>query len=192
MKLRLHLTGTKPMIMHNGRLANPLDPYARQMAAISKKRNKTDEDRIELMRIEARGAAYETPDGLLGVPTLNVWATLHSAAKQFKRGRDIERGLICAADEVVPLLVDGATANVDAYLADFDHIDYRPVRVQSSRTMRARPIINEWSCSCDLELMDDIFDLSSFVPIVEWGGRYVGLNEWRPIFGTFDAEIETI
>lgn len=190
MKIQLHLTGAKALILHNGRLANPLDPYTRQLGAISKKRNKTDEDRIEMMRIEARGAAYETADNLLGVPTLNIWASLHIGAKQFKRGKDIERGLICDADHIEPLLVSGEPVDVDEYLSDPDHIDYRSVRVQSSRTMRARPIVQRWSCSHEFEMMDDIFDFSDFEPIVRWSGLYVGLMEWRPIFGTYTATIE--
>ena len=55
--LTLKLTGTRDMLLHNGRLENPLDPHTRAIAAIAKKRNKTDKDYAELASLEARGHA---------------------------------------------------------------------------------------------------------------------------------------
>ena len=47
MQLIIKLTGQRPLLMHNGRLANPMDKYTREISTISGKRSKTDEDRRE-------------------------------------------------------------------------------------------------------------------------------------------------
>ena len=44
MNFRIRLVGTRPMIQHNARLANPLDPYTQALAKITGKRKKTLED----------------------------------------------------------------------------------------------------------------------------------------------------
>jgi hypothetical protein len=51
--LKVQLRGASPMLLHNGRTANPLDKFARQLKAVSKKRNKTDADYEEMAKIEA-------------------------------------------------------------------------------------------------------------------------------------------
>lgn len=189
MKLTLHLTGERPMLQHNGRLANPLDPNTRALKALTAKRKKTDEDLVDIMRAEARGALYETPEGLVGLPTQNVWRSVKDAATAFKRGRDIERGLI-GSDEVEPLLIFGEKVDAVAFLADPANIDYRPVVVQRARTMRARPLVRGWSTSHTFELLEDVIDPRDMVPILERAGRLVGVGDWRPTYGTFSCTVE--
>lgn len=189
MKLTLHLSGLRPMLQHNGRLANPIDPHARAVAALTAKRKKTDEDLIAIMQTEARGGVYETTDGLLGFPTQGVWRCIYDAAKAYKRGEDIKRAL-GAEDITEPLLVDGATVSVDEFLAKPDNIDYRPVKIMNRKTMRARPVVRGWATTHHFELLEDVIDPRDLAPIIERAGRLVGLGDWRPTYGTFVAEVE--
>jgi hypothetical protein len=183
------LHGTRPMLLHNGRLADPMDTHATQLAAVSAKRKKTDEDHVEMLRLESRGGAYETEDGLLGMPALNIWRSFFDAAKGFKRGKDIERALLPPADDTVPLLIDGATRNVEEYLSDLDNIYRCSVRVQQNRVMRCRPIVRDWSLRCQMELLTDVINPHDMLPILERAGRLVGLGDWRPRFGRYECEM---
>lgn len=187
--ITLHLTGLRPMLMHNGRLANPIDPWTRELKKLTGKRKKTDEDLIAMMRIEARGGAYETADDMLGLPTENVWRSLFDAAKAFKRGVDVKRALLTDGS-VSTLLVGGDPVKVDDFLTDPDHIDYRPVRVGQSKTMRARPLVTDWSSTHTFELLTDVIDPRDLEPIVERAGRLVGLGDYRPTYGTFEGKVE--
>ena len=189
MKITLHIAGIRPMLQHNGRLANPIDPHTRALAALTGKRKKTDEDLIAIMRIEARGGAYETTEGLLGFPTQGVWRCLYDAAKAYKRGEDIKRAL-GAEDVTEPLLVAGVTVEVDEFLLAPDNIDYRPIKVMGRKTMRARPIVRGWSTTHYFDLLEDVIDPRDLAPIIERAGRLVGLGDWRPTYGTFTAEVE--
>ena len=44
--------GIAPLLMHNGALANPLNPLVKEMKAITGLRKKTDEHHLELQRLE--------------------------------------------------------------------------------------------------------------------------------------------
>ncbi len=52
------IRGTTPMMMHNERLANPFDDLTKAIKAISGKRKKTEDDLIEMSRIEWLGGLY--------------------------------------------------------------------------------------------------------------------------------------
>ncbi len=188
MKLTIELIGTRPMLQHNGRLANPLDQYAQALKAINGKRGKTDEDLQQVMMIEARGACWETTEGLLGVPNAAVWRCLFDAAKGFKRGQDIKRALILD-DTVEPLLVSGKQVKCDDFLADLAHIDYRPVKIGMSKVMRARPRVDDWSSTHHFELLTDVIEPRDLAPIFERAGRLCGLGDWRPTYGTFSVDV---
>lgn len=60
-KFRITLHGINPLLMHNSRLSNPLDPNAKAMKKVSGKRQKTDEDHAELARLEHAGSLYHDP-----------------------------------------------------------------------------------------------------------------------------------
>lgn len=189
MELTLRLTGTKPMLQHNGRLANPTDPYVRELKLITSKRKKTEEDLIRIMQIEARGACWETEDGKIGVPAAAVWRTVHESAKMDKLGKSVERAL-SFTDVVEPLLINGQEWSCDDYLSSSTRIDYRGVKVGTSRTMRARPLVlNGWQVTHTLELMADVIDPETLVPIIKRSGRLYGIGDWRPNYGTFAVEV---
>jgi hypothetical protein len=189
MQLNITITGIAPMLQHNGRLANPLDPYTRQIAGISGKRKKTDEDRYDLMKIEARGGCWETTDGTLGIPNEAVWRSIYDAAKAYKRGEDIKRALLIDPD-TVPLLIDGDVVDCDIFLKDPEHIDYRPVKIMGKKTMRARPLIPAgWQSTHTAEILEDVIDLGDMAPIFERAGRLVGIGDWRPRYGRFEIGV---
>lgn len=188
MKLTFSLTGTRPLLANNGRLANPMDPYARKLAELVHKRTKTDEDRIAVMQVEARGGCYETAEGMLAWPNENVWRALYDGATHFKRGKDLQRGLRIELD-VVPLLVGGNEISCDSFLTDPANIDYRSAKPQRNRVMRARPIIRDWSATFEMELDETVIDARDLLPILERAGAYVGMGNWRPTFGTFNGSL---
>lgn len=191
MQIDITLTGAKPMLLHNIRLANPLDPYTQKLKEFTAKRKKTDEDLAEIMWWEARGSAYETPEGFLGLPADNLWRSLYDAATAFKQGANLKRALIPATD-VAPILVAGDKVYVDDHLKA-GNIDTRAVQVSRARTMRSRPIVNPpWTVTHRFELLSDIIDPRDLTPIVDRAGRVVGIGDYRPRFGTFTAIVEEV
>lgn len=188
MLIEVTLDGTRPLMQHNIRLANPLDPYSQKKKEFTDKKKKTDEDLAAIMWWEARGSAYETSEGFLGLPTDNVWRCLYDAATAFKQGANLKRALLPQSD-VEPLIIGGAKVYVDDHL-NSGNIDTRAVRNQQSRVMRSRPIIHPpWTVHHRFELLTDIINPRELTPIMERAGRLVGLGEFRPRFGTFVATV---
>lgn len=188
MELTLKLTGIGPMLQHNGRLANPLDPLTRELQAIAKKRNKTDEDLAAMALVEARAGLYETVDGLVGLPNENVWRCIYDAAKAFKLGEDIKRALIAPVD-TPPVTINGEHVKAETYLEDPAHMLYRSVKVQRNRVMRARPMLTGWQSEHTFELLTDVIDVGNLAPVLERAGRLVGVGDWRPLYGKFGVDV---
>ncbi len=188
--LTFNIVGAKTMLMHNGRLSNPLDYYTRQISLISKKRNKTDEDRAELASIEARGGLYETEDGYVGMPYENIWRSLYNAAKVFRLGEDLKKALI-SSDAVAPVLIGGKKVLCDKFFdLPGDRVLYRSVKIGQQRVMRARPQIDKgWKATASFTLLSDVLEPERLEPVVAYAGRLVGLGDWRPKYGTFEAEM---
>lgn len=191
MKLTVKIIGTKPMLMHNGRLANPLDKHTRQLKQITSKRKKTDDDHMALMFLEARGSCWETEDGRLGVPTAAVWRSIQDSAKVDKLGKAVGQALLF--DPVVqPITVGGRKWSCDEYINDTNgaYIDYRSVKVGTSRTMRARPIISAgWESTFQFELITEVLDPHLLAPVIDRAGRLFGVGDYRPTYGTYRAEV---
>ena len=71
-------------------------------------------------------------------------------------------------------------------------------KIGTSKHIRVRPRFDEWSVEGNLLVWDDQLTLDVLAMILEYGGRYKGLGDWRPgaktpgPFGIFDSEIEEI
>lgn len=188
MKVALTITGTRPLLINNAQLANPMNPWAKQLKGLTSKTKKTEEDLLQIMFVEARGGCYEAEGELLGWPTENTWRSIHQAATAFKLGEAIKRALRYEP-VTVPLLVGGGEVTVGAFLDVPGNIDYRSVKVQRARVMRSRPIVKDWSCSHSFDLDETALDPSELARIIERAGTYVGVGNWRPTYGTFRGEI---
>ena len=92
-KFRIKVTGDTALIMHNGRLANPMDKATKEVSDTHKaySKNKTDRSFNALARAEFIGSLYYLEQGetVIGPvwPTDNLFSALKNAAKKIKRGR---------------------------------------------------------------------------------------------------------
>jgi hypothetical protein len=190
--IRVTWKGIAPLMVHNGALANPMGTYARAIKAITSKRKKTDEDHEELMRLEWHGSLYWDAEIGPYIPGEAIDATIRSGAKLSRRGRDVQRAVMCI-DTKVPIMFDGPkqkgalTPEVTLKLwSDERFRDVRGVRVQQARTMRCRPIFPDWSLAFDLAFAPDVINESDLLAVMADAGRLEGLCEYRPRFGRFE------
>lgn len=184
---RITITGTAPLLMHNGRLANPLEPTAKAIKRLTGKRNKTDEDYEELARVEHAGAFYFDPDVGPYMPGANINRTLLDAARQLKLGKAIERGLFIATD-INPLDYDGPRT-LKGLSADANFRHTAVVKVGTSRLPRTRPVFQQWRTEAEGGLDPTQLDLTQLQQIAENAGLYHGLGDWRPRFGRFTVTV---
>lgn len=187
MKFRISIVGTAPLLMHNGRLANPLDPVVKELKKYTGKRKKTDDDHEAIARVEHAGSLYLDPDVGPYIPSDNIHRALVDGAKKHKLGKRVTEGLLITT-VVNPLGYKGPR-DADGLWNDKNFVHMWPCRVGTSRTMRCRPIFNQWSTEADGFLDESVLDLEDLKQIAETAGALIGLGDWRPKHGRFDATV---
>lgn len=194
MDFRITLTGTRPLIMNNARMANPLDPAAKAYKTVSGKRNKTDQDLEDLFRLGHAGALYLDPDVGPYLPSDNIWKALEEGAMKHKLGPKIREGVLIKND-VNPLSYrgprDGKVLSVD------ENFRIISMRVTGSGRARkrvpfCRPIFREWKAEADGMLDEAIIDLAELRLAAETAGQRVGICDWHPKYGRFTATVEGV
>lgn len=186
----LTIEGTAPILMHNSRLADKLDPITREKAVIAAKRKKTDEDDLELSRLEWIGGLYY--DDTVGpyLPGDNVFKALVEAARKTKDGKRVEQGLIITTD-VNPLVYDGPR-DIPTLWGDgtSGFVFRKTVKQQMTRITRTRPIFREWRTEVEGEIDTAVLDLRDLAEFAHTAGAYIGLGDWRPRYGRFVADVK--
>lgn len=187
--VKLSLTGVAPLLQHNPRLADPMDPITRQMKAITSKRKKTDEDLAALEDLEFEGGLYMHPDPKIGpfVPATWVKSCLIRAGVITKDGQNVQRS-VHPTDIVLPLIYRGPR-DLAGLKADLSFRDRQSVRVGMKRVFRVRPKFEEWSLDAVLMLDESVLNFDRFAEIAATAGQMIGLGDYRPLFGRFTAEV---
>lgn len=195
MKVRLTATGTRPLLMHNVRLASPLDPFAKELSRLNKAKpasKRTDEDRLEIARVEWEGGLY-FEDGIGPyAPASWIFKNLLEAARSGRRGKKIEGGIM-VVELVHPLIYKGPR-DVDKMWnnGESEFVDFRSARVGAAKIDRCRPIFKNWSTEAEILLDPTVIDVDEFSDIAAIGGKLYGLGDYRQQYGRFDVKVEAI
>lgn len=176
--IKCEIVGITPMILHNGRTANPLDPYAKKMKALTSKRNKTDEDIEELLLVQWESALYWNDELGLHMPSENLYAAFYKAAKKFKLG--VKCSAVSFPEPIgYPIKTENST-NFQALKADPQNKFIKTVVVQKSKTISCRPILNVWALDFGLEFETTTIDANEIKTILSCMAQRVGLGVWTP------------
>lgn len=184
------IEGTSPLLMHSSRLSNPLDPAAKAMKKISGKQKKTDDDHLELARLEHAGSLYFDAEVGPYMPSDNIWRSLLDGAKKHKMGVKVKEALLFPND-VNPIAYNGPRT-IDGLWKDENYRHTASVKVGMSRVTRTRPIFREWLTETEGILDPNILDFEDLRMIAETSGSIIGLGDWRPRYGRYVATIEKV
>jgi hypothetical protein len=187
---QITITGTRPLIMHDGRLSDPLDEKSKRLKLVTSKNKKSDEDLAEIKRIEFEGAMYF--DEKLGpyLPCANLQACMCTGARKRKLGQSFE----AMVEVMIP--IDGPEGyaikysgprTLKALFAKTDHVLRERAKVGMSSVMRTRPRFPKWSCTFLVEVSDDDVDDSQVKQAFEDAGKYCGIGDWTPRYGRFEV-----
>ena len=203
-QINFKLTGETPLLMHNNRLANPLDKYSQAMSKRSGKRKKTIEDIWELARIEWEGGMY-MHEGEIQLPLRVINKTFERGATKQKNGMLWKTGCYIA-HENIPLEYAGKKINIKEIddvpnpALDSHFIQSRwlqvTVKVGTASILRTRPMFHNWSCGVSVHYDQSVMNEESLIQAVQDAGRLVGFCDWRPEkggqYGRFSAEVINI
>lgn len=194
MKVRLAMTGTTPMLLHNVQLASPLNPFAKKLKALNSKRNKTDEDRLEVARVEWEASWYWDEEMGPVLPTANIRRCLIDGARLTKAGKKIERG-VTPLDFQVALNYDGPR-ELDALwgkgVDGSPFVDLRPVVVMRNKVDRCRPKLHNWTCVSDWLVDTSVIELNEFESVADTAGATQGVGDFRLSYGRFTTQVTEI
>jgi len=188
--LKTKWTGIRPIIMHNGLMADPTNEYTIKIKEICRKGSKklTQADYEERDRLEWEAGLYW--DDTLGpiIPSDNIERCIQLGAQKSRIGKDVQAAVFCC-EPVVKLEYQG-TRDKDKLASDPRFCIRKGVAVQKSRIIRIRPMFpTGWSLTFELEYDENIVNEKDLVKAMRDAGAIVGLGDWRPKFGRFSVDV---
>ncbi|HZQ14066.1 MAG TPA: hypothetical protein VFB31_14775 [Pseudolabrys sp.] len=182
--IRVRLTGNRPLLMHSGRLSDPLDDITRDLAKITGKRGKTAADHEEIARIEWYGGLWLS-EGRPCIPAEAVEASFIAAARARKKAKQARAGLMVMAP--CPLDYEGPR-DIDKLWQDPAFRLRRSVRVGNARTIRTRAHFAAWRVDALVSFVPTLLDRAEILDIFAIAGSQEGIGDWRPKYGRFTVE----
>jgi hypothetical protein len=190
-QIEIRLQGVSPLLCHNGQTADPRNTYAKAMKAVSSKRKKTDADYDELARLEWLAGLYRSADDLV-IPDYVIESVMIAGAKKSRRGSQAKCGLYTTQHATLqfdgkPAAINDATLTEMFESGNFTHTI--GVKIGQAKVMRTRPVFRNWSCTAIAQYDPDVLNLRDIEEIASDAGKFVGLGDWRPKHGRFEAQI---
>lgn len=189
-KVHVKCTGTRPLLVHNVRLADPLDEWAKKLKTISGKKMKSDDDHFNMGRLEFFGGLYYDPEGGPYLPAEYLWTSIIGAARQSRKGKDIERAVSMSEDRM-PIQYEGPR-DIDSLWNEGKgrFVDRRMAGVQGKKIARTRPRFPiGWKVETIFLLNLAGINIEDFQRYAELAGETEGMGDYRRFFGRFEAEV---
>ena len=188
---QIQFQGVSPLLCHNGQTADPRNTYAKAMKAVSGKRKKTDADYDEMARLEWLAGLYRI-DGDLVLPDYVIESAMIKGAMKSKRGPQAKCGLFFTEHASLqfdgkPDVIDDGTLTDMFESGQFTHTI--GVKVGMAKVMRTRPVFRNWSITAVAQYDPDVLNLREVEEIAIDAGKLVGIGDWRPKHGRFNAEV---
>jgi hypothetical protein len=131
-------------------------------------------------------------DGDLVIPDYVIESAMIKGAMKSKRGPQAKCGLFFT--EHSSLEFDGKPATItDDTLSEmfasgqFTHTI--GVKVGMAKVMRTRPVFRNWSITITAQYDPDVLNMRDVEEIAIDAGKLVGIGDWRPKHGRFNAEL---
>lgn len=189
MRQTFQIKGIVPIILHNGRTANPLDPWSKKLKDISGKRKKVDADYEKMAEIEWFASLYTDKQNRIILPGILLEASLTNGAKKFKLGQQAKAGLFVESHAF--LNFDGKELTPQQLWEREENTLTVACKVGMAKIMRTRFISHDWSADVTVLFDDSLFNSSQVAEIFEATGMQVGVGTWRPKHGRFFSKAIT-
>ena len=182
----LRLSSTTPLLLHNGQMANPMNPISREMKKISGKRGKTDADLTELARLEFVGGMYTDDKGVPAIPGKVILGSLRNGARKLKKGKSVESGVFIRGP--FPLQYDGPKT-IEELWNDESFRLQEVVTIGQSKIVRTRPMFSNWGLEVEILFNENLVNEADIVEWMSIAGEQVGIGDWRTGgYGLFTVE----
>lgn len=189
--LKAKWTGIRPLVMHNGLMADPSNPFTKQIKEITRKGSKklTESDYERRDWLEWQAGLYWSETLGPVVPSDNIERCIQLGAQKSRLGKDVQAAVFCTEPEIK--VEYSGPRSQEKMFSDPRFVLRKGVAVMKSRIIRIRPMIpTGWSIAFDLEYDDSIISNDKvLLKAMEDAGALIGLGDWRPKFGRFTVQI---
>jgi hypothetical protein len=181
--ITIRIVGTRPLLIHSGRLADPLDPITQDLARVTAKRPRTTADLEEISRREWHGSLWldhERPC----IPPEALEASFTEAARTRRRGRQARAGFLVTE----PALLEYPGPQTVEQLWQDDRFRLRhAVRIGQARMMRTRPRFSRWTAEFNATFLTSLLSRTEILEFFAIAGFSIGIGDWRPKYGRFEV-----
>lgn len=194
--MTLTMKSLAPLLMHNGQLADPMNPHAQALRDAVKvyKKNKTDAAYIAAAKAEFMGGLYLDEKLEPCIPGEMIEAMLCEAARKDKQGKEAKAGLIVEGN--FPLIYDGPRNPEKLWEAGLpssvgsarQFVSTKPVKIGKNKVMRTRAIFIAWACRFLVHFNPTLLNGKDIIRFAIKAGLEIGIGDYRPRYGRFEAE----
>lgn len=193
MEILIEAIGTKPLLLHNVDLANPLNPWSRKMTELrgTPSKRRTEKWHEEMAYANFMGAFYDIPevDGI-AIPSENLRRSIIGAAKISRLGTAVLRAL-AVTTAASPLIFDGPKDPQALWDAGKFQLT-RMIRGTGGASPTTYPMFRDWAIRVPFDLDESVLNERDLREVTERAGRIEGLGASRKQgYGRFDGLIKT-
>jgi hypothetical protein len=184
--IQVKLKGMTPLCMHSPQASDALcqHPCYAEMRKIATKRTKTEEDHLELARLEWMLSLYIGKDGNIMTPGRCWEAAFKDTAKRQKLGKKFNASVMV---EDAPLVFPDASKTPEELWESKKYFIRQSMKVGTARVMRTTPHFPEWSVTLTVRFMDSEVDEQTLRSVIRDCGIINGSFEFRPRYGRFEV-----
>ena len=187
--LMVTIEGIRPLLLHNGRLADPLDEYTKRLKVLAKQRDKSDDDHVAVHRAEFEGGLYFDPKMGPYIPADTLQAVIERGATRRKLGKQFKATVSVEMpdnDANGFALKYKGPRDLDGLWSDRRFVFTKGVKVGQKRVSRTRPRFpTGWTVTFGVEVMSGGATKAQVQQAIEDAGLYEGMGDWRPRYGRF-------
>ncbi len=192
--VNLRITGDSPLLMHSPAGLDPFHPISREKKRLTdKKTGKTDEDKLELLRLDFIQSFYWDGEKVF-FPAENIKACIAESAGVFNKGKGAKvRRSVRTGMTKVPLRYTGPKTPDELWTAPgFRYIRNVGTQGGGGSVMRCRPVFETWGCDVTFLVSTKELTVDDFMKFAVDAGEYIGIGDFRPNcggeFGRFKVE----
>lgn len=184
--IKLSIKGTQPLMLSNNQVVNPFNKYTKLLKPLTSKKKKTEEDMIEIYRLQFESSLYMNGDVYI-IPLDHFWKSVCTAAKEQKLGKKFEQSLHIFEDCVLDF--PEKDMSPDELYKEGSHVDIR-VGVIGGRSSVpvCRAIFAEWSTTLECYYDDSQLDKDEILRFFEIAGLRYGVGTYRKKYGRFSVK----
>ena len=199
-QIKIEFKGLKPLIMHNGASANPLDDrkmpdflqkkfgglktFRDAKNSLKNKRGKTDKDLLRLSESDFYSSLYLNKKNQVIIPSENIQRAIETQAKDLKKGPLVKRSIFIQDDAILNF----KNKNKSMQSLYDKHKYITMVKIAQSKTLSTRAIFENWSFVSNVQFNNDLIDKETVLEILKLGQVY-GFMGRRPQFGNYTIKV---